>query len=150
MCRLYWLRARSHHSRATFRGSPPKSLLEATLLNPCVGSELHLRRRALLVRKHLPPPGPLRVPLILHTLPRSSLLPARWKEEDGEWGGLSNMTKVVLFLPEGGGGGGGRGLGVGAKLMGGCRRGKLVLMSRRSSGPPWTAPQPPNPGRPWS
>lgn len=49
---------------------------------------------------------------------------------------------------------------------GGCRRGVVevwkerwvdagsalpVLMSRRrSSGPPWSAPRPPNPGRPWS
>lgn len=33
--------------------------------------------------------------------------------------------------------------------MGGCAA--PVLMSRRrSSGPPWSAPRPPNPGRPWS
>lgn len=45
------------------------------------------------------------------------------------------------------------------KGMGGCgverRRmvvlGSLVLMSRRtSSGPPWSVPQPPDPGHPWS
>lgn len=68
--------------------------------------------------------------------------------ENGEAAGLSNMTKVGLFLT---GGGGGEGvLGVGVEVRGACRRGELVLMSRRSSGPPWTAPQPPNPGRPWS
>lgn len=72
--------------------------------------------------------------------------------ENGDAGGLSNMTevgfcferRVVVVVV-----GGGRGAvcrGVGDGWFAG--EGKLVLMSRRNSGPPWTAPQPPNPGRP--
>lgn len=66
---------------------------------------------------------------------------------------LSNMTEVVCLLREGGGCWVSQGLGRlrCGEEMGGGRKGSLVLMSRRrSSGPPWSAPRPPDPGHPWS
>lgn len=72
--------------------------------------------------------------------------------ENQEVGGLSNMTEVVFVFNRGGEGvlQGWGGWGVERK-MGGGWTGSLVLMSRRrSSGPPWSVPRPPGPGRPWS
>lgn len=77
----------------------------------------------------------------------------RKRMENQEVGGTIKHDWGGLFLT----GGGGWTLGVGGwwsrcgEEMSGCRSRSHVLMSRRrSSGPPWSAPRPPGPGRPWS
>lgn len=95
--RLYWLRARSHHSRATFHGTPPKSTLEATLLNPCVVARAGPVQAQLSGSEASASVWACGLPLILYPLPpASSFLGTvdRKRMENGDAGGLSNMTEV--------------------------------------------------------
>lgn len=141
----------------------PKARGEETLLNWCTVPQLDPERASSPVLKHLPPSGPAVTP----DPPFSSLLV--WvhshisnkhcgREEDGEsgdWeGGGDYQTWPRWFVLTEGGVSAGC-FGVGVKVWRGdvwrFDWGLFVLMSRRrSSVPPWSAPRPPDPGRPWS
>lgn len=102
------------------------------------------------VLKHRPPSGPDAAPEPPSSSPRLQTWRTGrgWRVRELFYFGLSNMTEVVCFERRGW---------VGCRVEGvevwtdGWWRGLPVLMSRRrSSGPPWSEPRPPGPGRPWS